>query len=195
MKKLGIFATMLLVLVLIGGFLAAPAQAQISGALSPYDWIRYQSYGSGSAAIQADSVSWLGATSCSTTVYWFGDKIPYGSVHFRFVSRDSVAATKDSIVFPKLYYKYAYKDANGSTFYAIDDTTKSSLTAWNTIIGDTIGNKKAGRSCVYVWSLDLRTKAPEGIIFKATQMAARDTGSVIVRVKAAQPQIKNSLVY
>jgi hypothetical protein len=193
MKKTGIF-TILLVLGMLGGFLAAPVQAQISGALSPYDWIRSQSYGSGAAAIQADSVSTLGAGSCSTSAYWFGDKVPYGCFALRYVSRDSVATTKDSTFLPKAYYKYVYKDANGTTFYGLPDTTTSSLTTWRTLLAPD-STKLLGRSNTYFINYDLRTDAPEGIIFKFTGCLARDTGSVIVRVKAAQPQIKNSLVY
>ena len=193
MKKLAILTIALL-------FLAMPviAVAQGSGALSPADWIRLQAYGSGSTAPQADSITTKGLGADSTSVYWFNSQnlIPYGSVWFRFVSRDSTATTKDSVFVPWVYYKLAYKDFNGTTYYATTDSSKSSLNTWTTIkaaAADSI--KLAGRSTVWVWEYDFRQANPDGIVFKAAGCLARDTGSTIIRVKAAQPQLKNPLVF
>ena len=185
--------TLIITLLALAATVATPAAAQVVGANSPYDYIRY--YVGSKTPVQADSVTTNGTGSCSTSVYWFGDLAPYGCFVIRHVSRDSQAATKDSTFVPNAYYKYAWKDANGTTFYALPDTALSSLTGWRTLLAAD-STKLLGRSSTYLFGYDLRGDAPDGIIFKFTGVLARDTGSTIVRVKAANPlKEKNVVVY
>ena len=189
------FFTLFIALLALAATVATPAAAQVVGANSPYDYIRY--YVGSKTPVQADSVTTNGTGACSTSVYWFGELIPYGHFNFRFVSRDSQVVVKDSTFIPWAYYKFAYKDVDGATKYALDDSSKSALTEWKTIkyaAADSI--KLKGRSHTWLVPYDFRTKAPDGVLFKFAGCLARDTGSTIVRVKAANPlKDKNVVVY
>ena len=145
MKRLMILMAVMLLLS------AVAVYAQESGV---YDWAR----GISGSSIWSSLVV-KGTGSDTSTVFYFNQLVPYGSVRFK---KTNFRSTGDSIYDPKITYKYVDKDGKwlGDSIGAWlpflsagAETLKYAITA-----GDTIRHLK---------SYDFRTTGAEGVVFKA----------------------------